>query len=127
MAHQILKLNKVHPTKGYSHAARAGNTLYVAGQIAKDIKGNLVGPADIRAQAHQAYTNLRNVIEEAGGSLKDIVKMTTYLTHPDYVEPWRSVRNEYLSEPMPPNTLVIITSLVEPGFLIEVEAIAELQ
>lgn len=126
MKHQILKLNSVHPTKGYSHATRIGGTLYVAGQIAKDLQGNLVGPGDIRAQAHQAYVNLKNIMEEAGGSLENIVKMTTYLTHPDYIEPYREVRNTYFSDPMPPNTLVVISSLADPGFLIEVEAMAEL-
>ena len=126
MAHEILKFNSVHPTSGYSHATRVGNTLYVAGQIAKDVQGNLVGLGDFKVQAHQAFTNLKNIMEEAGGSLKNIVKKTTYLTHYDYIAPYRAVRNEYFSEPMPPNTLVIISSLADPGFLIEVEAIAEL-
>lgn len=43
MAHEILNLSKVHPTKGYSHAAKAGNTLNIPGQVAKDLEGNLVG------------------------------------------------------------------------------------
>lgn len=124
MSHQILDIESVHPTRGYSHVARAGNTLFIAGQIAKDVDDNLVGPADIQAQAHQVYANLRSVLEEAGARFDDIVKMTTYLTHANYVEPWRSVRNEYFRDPMPPNTLVIIESLVSPEFLIEVEAIA---
>jgi enamine deaminase RidA (YjgF/YER057c/UK114 family) len=46
MAHEILKLKSVHPTKGYSHAAKAGSTLYIAGQIAQDVDGNLVGKGD---------------------------------------------------------------------------------
>lgn len=124
MTHQILDTRTVHPTKGYSHVARAGNTLFIAGQVAKDVEDNLVGPADFDAQAHQVYKNLRNVLHEAGARLENIVKMTTYLTHAAYIEPWRGVRNEYFGDPFPPNTLVIIESLASPEFLIEVEATA---
>ena len=126
MAHEILKLKSVHPTVGYSHVAKAGNTLYIAGQVAQDVEGNLVGKGDFEAQARQAYTNLKNIIEEAGGSLKNIVKMTTFLTHHNYVETYRSVRNEFFSEPFAPNTLLIIESLASPDYLIEVEAVAVL-
>ena len=126
MAHEILKLQSVHPTVGYSHVAKAGNTLYIAGQVAQDVKGNLIGKADFEAQVRQVYTNLKNIMEEAGGSLQNIVKMTTFLTHYSYVQTYRSVRNEYFPEPCPPNTLVFIESLATPDFLIEVEAIAVL-
>jgi len=50
MAHKTLKLKSVHPTKGYSHASKAGNTLYIAGQIAQDVDGNLVGKGDFETQ-----------------------------------------------------------------------------
>ena len=126
MAHEILKLKSVHPTMGYSHVAKAGNTLYIAGQVAQDVEGNLVGKGDFEAQARQAYTNLKNILEEAGGSLQCIVKMTTFLTHHNYVETYRSVRNEFFSEPFAPNTLLIIESLASPDYLIEVEAVAVL-
>jgi reactive intermediate/imine deaminase len=126
MAHEILKLKSVHPTVGYSHAAKAGNTLYVAGQVAQDVEGNVVGKGDFEAQAHQVFTNLKNIMEEAGGSPRNIVKMTTFLTHYNYIETYRSVRNEYFSEPLPPNTLLIIESLALPDYMIEVEAVAVL-
>lgn len=126
MAHQILQLNSVHPTRGYSHAARVGKTLYIAGQVALDPEGNPVGIGDMAAQARQVFTNLKNILEEAGGRLEQIVKMTTLITHFENIETYRSVRNEFLSEPMPPNTLMVIDSLASPDFLIEVEAIAAL-
>lgn len=126
MAHDILRLKRVHPTVGYSHAAKAGNTLYIAGQVAKDRDGNLVGKGDFEAQAHQVHENLKSIMEEAGGTLQNIVKMTTYLTHSSYIESYRSVRSNYFAEPCPPNTLLIIESLALPDFMIEVEAIAEL-
>lgn len=126
MAHQILNLSSVHPTRGYSHAARAGNTLYIAGQVAQDVSGNLVGKGDMEAQAHQVFTNLKNILAEAGGNLGNIVKMTTLLTHFASIESYRAARNEYFTEPMPPNTLLIIESLASPDFMIEVEAVAVL-
>jgi len=126
MAHEILKLKSVHSTVGYSHAAKAGNTLYIAGQIAQDVDGNVVGDGDFEAQVRQVYTNLKTIMEEAGGSLQNIVKMTTFLTHYNYIEIFRSVRNEYFSKPYPPNTLLIIESLALPDYMIEVEAIAVL-
>jgi len=126
MAHETLKLKRVHPTTGYSHATRAGNLLFIAGQVAWDREQKLVGAGDIQAQARQVYTNLRNILEEAGGGLGHIVKMTTYLTHPGFIESYRTVRGEFFSDPFPPNTLVIVSSLADPGFLMEVEAIAAL-
>ena len=124
MAHKILKLENVHPTIGYSHAAKAGNTLYIAGQIAKDMDGNLVGKGDFEKQVRQVYENLKNILVEAEGSLQNIVKMTTFLTHYSYIETYRSVRNEYFPEPCPPNTLLIVASLALPDYMIEVEAVA---
>ena len=126
MAHEILKLKSVHPTAGYSHAAKAGNTLYIAGQVAQDVEGNVVGKGDFEAQARQVFANLINIMEEAGGSPLNIVKMTTFLTDYNYIETYRSVRNEYFSEPFPPNTLLIIESLALPDYMIEVEAVAVL-
>ncbi|UCE52989.1 MAG: RidA family protein [Desulfobacterales bacterium] len=126
MSHEILKLKSVHPTVGYSHVAKAGNTLYIAGQVAQDVEGNLVGKGDFEAQVRQVYTNLQNIMEEAGGSLQSIVKMSTFLSHYNYIETYRSVRNEYFSEPYPPNTLLIIESLALPDYMIEVEAVAVL-
>lgn len=128
MAHEILELKTVHETKdrGYSHVAKVGKTLYIAGQVARDIQGRLVGKGDFDAQAHQVYTNLKNILQEAGGGLQNIVKTTTILTHYGNVESYKKIRNEFFGEVMPPNTLMIIESLASPDFMIEVEAIAVL-
>ena len=114
MAHDILKLKSVHPTKGYSHAAKAGNTLYLAGQVAQDMEGNLVGKGDFETQVRQVFENLNHILAEAGGTLQNIVKKTTFLTHSSYIEPYRRIRNEYFQEPCPPNTLLIVEILTLP-------------
>ena len=128
MAHEILELKSVHETKdkGYSHVAKVGKTLYIAGQVARDIQGKLIGKGDFEAQARQVYTNLKNILQETGGGLKNIVKTTTILTHYGNVESYRKIRSEFFGDIMPPSTLLIIESLASPDFLIEVEAIAVL-
>jgi enamine deaminase RidA (YjgF/YER057c/UK114 family) len=126
MAHEILKLSSVHSTVGYSHVAKAGNTLYIAGQVAKDIEGHLVGQGDFETQVRQVHTNLKNILDETGGNIQNIVKMTTLLTHYNYIETYRSVRDEFFQEPHPPNTLLIVESLALPDFMVEIEAIAVL-
>ena len=126
MAHEILQLSSVHPPVGYSHAAKAGNTLYIAGQVAKDTEGNLVGKGDFEAQVRQVYTNLQNILHEAGGSMQHIVKTTTFLTHYNYIETFRRVRDEFFQEANPPNTLLFVESLALPDFMVEIEAIAVL-
>ena len=128
MTHEILQLKSVHDTKdrGYSHVAKVGKTLYIAGQVARDIQGKLVGKGDFNAQARQVYTNLKNILQEAGGGLKNIVKTTSILTHYGNLESYRRIRDEFFGEIMPPNTLLIIESLASPDFMIEVEAIAVL-
>jgi len=128
MAHEILELKSVHETrdKGYSHVAKVGKTLYIAGQVARDVQGRLIGKGDFEAQARQVYTNLKNILQETGGGLKNIVKTTTILTHYGNVESYRKIRSEFFGDIMPPSTLLIIESLASPDFLIEVEAIAVL-
>ena len=124
MVHEILKPKSVHPVEGYSHAAKAGKTLYISGQVAKDRDGKLVGQGDFETQARQVFTNLKNILEEAGGSLAHIVKMTTFLTHFHYRDAFRNVRQEFFTEPFPPHTFLIVQSLAMPEYLIEVEAVA---
>lgn len=68
-------------------AVRAGNTVYVRGQVGTDFDGNLIGLGDPRAQAEQAMKNVKQLLEEAGSDLTHIVKTTTYLIDPRYREP----------------------------------------
>jgi enamine deaminase RidA (YjgF/YER057c/UK114 family) len=126
MAHEILKLKSVHATEGYSPVAKAGNTLYISGQVARDINGDLVGLGDAEAQTRQVLTNLRNIIEEVGGSMDNIVKLTTILTHPNYREDFRKVHPEFFNDPAPTNTLIVVQALALPEFFVEIEAIAVL-
>ncbi len=126
MARKIIQPVSVHSTAGvgYSHVAKAGDTVYIAGQIALDADGNLVGKGDAEAQTHQVYANLQAILEELGGSLEDIVKLTTYLTDRSHLETFRRVRNRFFEDPFPPNTLLFISGLAQPDYLVEIEAVA---
>ena len=126
MAREIIQPVSVHSTAGvgYSHVAKASDTVYIAGQIALDVDGNLVGKGDIEAQTHQVYANLQAIIEELGGSLEDIVKLTTYLTDRSHLEAFRRVRNRFFRVPSPPNTLLFVSGLAHPDYLVEIEAVA---
>jgi 2-iminobutanoate/2-iminopropanoate deaminase len=126
MAREIIQPKSVHSTAGvgYSHVAKVGDTLYIAGQIALDRSGKLVGEGDIEAQTQQVFENLQAILQELGGSLNDIVKLTTYLTDRSQLEAFRRVRNRYLSDPFPPNTLLFISGLAQPEYLVEIEAVA---
>ncbi len=126
MANQIIKPETVHGTTGYSHAVRAGNTLYISGQVAQDREGNVVGRGDIVAQAAQVFSNLKAVVEAAGGTLQDIVKLTTYTTSLSCRPAIAEARSKYWQSDWPASTFVVISSLATPDFLVEVEAIAVL-
>ncbi|NLO05563.1 MAG: RidA family protein [candidate division WS1 bacterium] len=104
-----------------------GRTLYIAGQIALDAEGNLVGNGEFRAQARQVLRNVQAIVEEAGGSISDIVKMTTFLTDMSHYDDFKAVRAEFLRPPYPAATLVEVSSLVRPEWLLEVEAVAVIE
>ncbi len=124
MPREIITPPNVHQPTGYSHAVRVGDTVYVAGQIALDPQGQLVGVGDFAAQAEQAFHNLQRVLEAAGSSLGHIVKLTTYLTRSEDVPRYRDIRARYLSTSPPASTLLVISALARPEFLVEIEAIA---
>jgi 2-iminobutanoate/2-iminopropanoate deaminase len=127
MAHTPVRPLGVHEPSGYSHAVRAGKTVYISGQVPRDRLGNSVGADDFEAQLWQVYANLRNVLEEAGGGIGDVVKVTTLLTRLGDFEAWRRIRGEVFAEPFPASTLVVVESLSHPEYLVEVEAIAVLE
>jgi 2-iminobutanoate/2-iminopropanoate deaminase len=115
---------------GYTHVVVApdGRTVYVAGQVAFDSTGQLVGAGDFRAQADRVYQNLRRAVASVGGTLEDVVKTTTFITDLKNVPTLREVRAQYAGSGHPPaNTLLVVSSLARPELLIEVEAIAILR
>jgi enamine deaminase RidA (YjgF/YER057c/UK114 family) len=118
----------VKPT-GYTHVVIApdGRTVYIAGQVAFDSTGAVVGEGDFTAQAEQVYRNLERALQSVGGTMADLVKTTTFITDIKNLPSLREVRSRRLSKTQPPaNTLLQVSSLARPDLLIEIEAVAVL-
>jgi 2-iminobutanoate/2-iminopropanoate deaminase len=107
-----------------SQALCVGNLVFVSGQAAIDENGNAVGEGDFLAQGHQAFANLRRVLEGAGSSLDHVVKVTIFVTDMANFENVVELRGEYFAEPYPADTIVEVRSLALPALQIEIEAIA---
>ena len=107
----------VKPT-GYTHVVVApdGRTVYIAGQVAFDSAGAVVGQGDFTAQAEQVYRNLERALRSVGGSMADLVKTTTFITDTTNISSLREVRSRHLSKTSPPaNTLLQVSSLGHPS------------
>ena len=116
------------PVGHYSHGIIAsGRMLFVAGQVPLDESGILIGPGDAGSQARQVLTNLKRIIEGAGASLADVARTTIYLTRLEDRARVGEVRAEFFPAPPPANTLLVVASLADPGFLVEIDAIVPLR
>jgi enamine deaminase RidA (YjgF/YER057c/UK114 family) len=119
----------VKPT-GYTHVVVApnGRTVYIAGQVALDSTGEVIGRGDFRAQAEQVFRNLGRALSSVGGTLEDVVKTTTYITDLGRAPDLRIVRTKHLNPAHPPaNTLLVVSRLARADLLIEIEAVAVLR
>ncbi len=124
--YQLIQPEGIYQPATYNHAMRAGNTLYVAGQVARDVNGALVAPFDAAAQAKQVYQNLGVVLEAAGFPRDSVVKVTTYLVDGADSKAVTEVRLEFFGLHRPPHTGLIVASLGSPEVRLEVEVIAVL-
>jgi enamine deaminase RidA (YjgF/YER057c/UK114 family) len=116
----------VKPT-GYTHVVVApdGRTVYIAGQVAFDSAGKVVGEGDFAVQAEQVFRNLERALNSVGGSMGDLVKTTTFITDIKHLPALREVRARYLSKTQPPaNTLLVVSGLARAELLIEIEGVA---
>jgi enamine deaminase RidA (YjgF/YER057c/UK114 family) len=121
---------QLHKPTGYSHIVEitAGKMIYIAGQVALDASGNIVGKDDYRAQIQQVFRNLKTALEAASASFQNVIKLNYYVV--DSVNAseffaYREVRDQYVDTTHPPiATVVVIRRLFRPEFLIEIEAVA---
>jgi len=130
MSKEIFSPATLPPPVGYSHIAKvnSGTLVYVAGQVSSDASGQLVGEGDFETQAEQVFKNLRLALEAAGATMADIIKLNVYLVAEigqDGVPKLRAIRDRHVNTAKPPaSTLVFVSRLARPGWLIEIEAIA---
>ncbi len=120
------KLRKPHAI--YSHAVKvkAGYLLFTKGTTARDQQGNLVGKGDIKAQTRQIFENIKIILEIAGGTFDNVIKLTTYVTDISKFQEIHEVRAEYFKQDYPASTMVEVSRLAHEDLLIEIEAVAAL-
>ena len=120
---------RVYDPPMYAQAAKvedARTLLFISGQIDYDANGGCGHPGDFKAQARAALAALKAQVEAGGGTLANIVKVTTYVTDMRYRADYGPIRSEVFGPKMPPHTLIGVAALAAPEFLIEIEAIAAL-
>lgn len=110
----------------YSQAVRAGDTVYLSGQIALDPATGLIVEGDVAAQARRAFTNLKAVCAAAGGSLDDVVRVGLFLVDMDHFAAVNAVMGEYFEAPYPARSTVQVSALPRGG-LFEVDAVMVLR
>jgi enamine deaminase RidA (YjgF/YER057c/UK114 family) len=103
-----------------------GTSVFVAGQVAYDNEGRVVGPGDLRVQTEQVFKNIVRALAAAGARIEDVVKITVFVVN--YTPADRAViaevRSRFVGNPPPASTLVGVQALVMPELMIEIEAIA---
>jgi enamine deaminase RidA (YjgF/YER057c/UK114 family) len=115
----------------YTHVVvtSPGRLVFIAGQIARDKQGNLVGKGDLHAQTVQVFENLKAALAAAGATFNDVVKINWYIRDykPESLAALREVRAMYVNKDNPPaSTLIGVAALAQEDYLIEVEAVAAL-
>ncbi len=115
----------------FSQGWRVGNLVFVGGQLSADENGDVIGEGDIEVQTRNTFENITRVLEDAGATWNDVVKINTYYAFEGsgeeveaYWQRMTKVRMEYLPDPGPCGTAVRVGGFMGDGFLIEVEVIA---
>jgi enamine deaminase RidA (YjgF/YER057c/UK114 family) len=103
---------------------KAGNMLFLRGQVGTDFDGKLIGPGNPEAQTEQAMKNVKQLLEEAGSCLEHICKITIYLTDREIREPVYRTIGKWLKGVFPVSTGVVVAGLAKPEWLLEVDVIA---
>ena len=121
------------PLGQYSHMTRvkASEFLFIAGQVATNRDGKLVGADDFDAQCVQTFANIEAALKSAGAGFSNVVQFTTYLVHSQDIAKFMTYRlrefpKMFPGGAYPPNTLLMVDRLVQEPFLIEVQAVAAL-
>jgi reactive intermediate/imine deaminase len=125
-AQEIERTNPAGMTQptAYSHLVKYDKLMFIAGQVALDGDGNVVGEGDMAAQFRQVLENLKTILSSEGADFSNIVKINIFTTNVDALRENMAIRSEYFGDQAPASTLVQIDRLARPVFLLEIEAIA---
>lgn len=124
MQRQVFYPNPNHPKQGTCPVTRINNLVFVSGQLSSDSEGNIIGEKDINIQSEKVFNNLQDLLKTAGAKLTDVAKITAYLVNADDYSNYTRVRHAFFPKNPPASATVIVKELIDPKFLVEVEAIA---
>ena len=113
----------INANPAFSPGVQVGDLLYVSGQVAQDGEGNTVGIGDAGAQTRQIMSRIQTIVEAAGATMQDVVKITTFIVNIDDYPAFSQVRSETFPTDPPASSTVVVAGLVRPEFLVEVEAV----
>lgn len=126
MSKQIVNPPGVSKPQGYSHAVKkTGTPLFLAGQVALDAAGKVVGEGDVAAQVEQVFQNVRAVVGACDGTMADIVKLTVYVTDVSHRAAVAAARLRHFPDGQyPASTYLVVSALAVPQLLVEIDAVA---
>lgn len=130
MEDQQVKLQYVDVSpRGYSQSVEVihgkSKMIFISGQVPLNADGDIVGLTDLEKQTEQVFENIKRLVEKSGGTMKDLVNIECYFTDISRVAEFRKARDKYIDLENPPaSTAVQVVRLVNPDFLIEVNAVA---
>jgi enamine deaminase RidA (YjgF/YER057c/UK114 family) len=109
---------------GYSRAVKVGNVVEVTGTVASGDDGNVVGKNDPYVQTKYIYEKIQKVLQQAGAEMKDVVRVRMFVTDISRWQEYGKAHSEFFKNIKPCNTMVQVSALIEPDYLIEIEATA---
>jgi enamine deaminase RidA (YjgF/YER057c/UK114 family) len=109
---------------GYSRAVKIGNVVEVTGTVALGEDGNVVGRNDAYTQTKFIYEKIEKVLQQAGAKMKDVVRVRMFVTDISRWQEYGKAHSEFFKDVKPCNTMVEVKALIEPDYLIEIEATA---
>ena len=112
---------------GYSRAVKVGNVIEVSGTVATDEAGYLVGEGDAYAQTVYIYEKIKAVLQSAGAELKHVVRVRMFVTDISRWQEYGAAHAQFFKDIKPCNTMVEVSALIEPGYLVEIEATAVIE
>jgi 2-iminobutanoate/2-iminopropanoate deaminase len=128
MAKQQVTTSKVREPMGHFSQAIAieakGKLVFISGMTARCPDGTIAGIGDVESQTRQVCENLKSAVEAAGGTMEDICRVDVYVRNIEHFDKIHKVRREYFKAPAPASTMVEVTKMVSPEYLIEINAIA---
>jgi len=123
-----IRSNRLRPPSGHFSQAIAveahGKMVFISGMTARKPDGSIAGIGDIEAQTRQVCENLQSAVEAAGGTMDDICRVDVFVRNIEHFEQIHKVRRDYFRVPAPASTMVEVTKMVHPDYLIEINAIA---